>query len=514
MQNFQIDERDSITEKSYSREDWREGYQSIKEEYDYWIDDIEGEIPPELNGTLFKNGPGLLDINGQNIHHPFDGDGMISRITFTNGRAHFSNRFVRTKAYVEEQKAGKILYRGVFGTQKPGGWLANAFDFNLKNIANTNVIYWGGKLLALWEAADPHKLDPQTLETLGKEHFNGVLSEGEAFAAHPRFDPSCEQDNGEPCLVNFSIKPGLSTTITIFELDTAGKIVRKNAHSVPGFAFIHDFAITPNYCIFFQNPVAFNPIPFALGMRGAGECIKFQGDQPTKVLIIPRRSPLTPLEKGGIESSSIKQNKGVQILETQSGFVFHHTNAFEKGDEIIIDSICYENLPEVEPESDFRETDFESLTPGQLWRFHLNLKDNKVSRELIESRCCEFPSVHPDKVGREHRYLYMGATHAVEGNAPLQAFEKVDVETGEKQVWSAAPTGYASEPNFVPRNRNGDEDDGWLLGLVYDSTHHRSDVVILDAKDLNKDPIARLHLKHHIPYGLHGNFVDDVFVDS
>ncbi len=503
MQNFKIDERDLITEKSYSRESWREGYQSITEEYDYWIDDIEGEIPPELKGTLFKNGPGLLDIQGHRIHHPFDGDGMISRFTFTNGRAHYSNRFVRTKAYIEEKKAGKILYRGVFGTQKPGGWLANAFDFNLKNIANTNVIYWGGKLLALWEAADPHKLDPRTLETLGKENFNSVLSEGEAFAAHPRFDPSCEQDNGEPCLVNFSIKPGLSTTITIFELDTAGKIVRKDAHSVPGFAFIHDFAITPNYCIFFQNPVAFNPIPFALGMRGAAECIKFQPNQPTKVLLIPRRSSI---EKGGSQ-------KKVQILETQSGFVFHHTNAFEKDNEIVIDSICYENLPEVEPESDFRDTDFESLTPGQLWRFHLNLENNTVRRELIESRCCEFPSVHPEKVGREHRYLYMGATHADRGNAPLQAFEKVDLATGEKQLWSAAPHGYASEPNFVSRTRHGDEDDGWLLGLVYDSTHHRSDLVILDAKDLNKGLIARLHLKHHIPYGLHGNFVSDVFIN-
>ncbi|MEO1561684.1 MAG: carotenoid oxygenase family protein, partial [Cyanobacteria bacterium J06632_19] len=322
----------------------------------------------------------------------------------------------------------------------------------------------------------------------------------------PRYEPSCEQDNGEPCLVNFSIKPGLSTTITIFELNTAGKIVRKTAHSVPGFAFIHDFAITPNYCIFFQNPVSFNPIPFVLGMRGAGECIKFQGNQPTKVIVIPRKSPLTPLKKGGIQEK-------VQILETQSGFVFHHSNAFEKGDQIVIDSICYESLPEVEPESDFRETDFDALKPGQLWRFHLNLKDNTVSRELIENRCCEFPCVHPEKVGREYRYLYMGATHGMSGNAPLQAFEKVDLQTGEKQVWSAAPNGFASEPNFVPRNRHGDEDDGWLLGLIYDSNHHRSDVVILDAKDLNKGVIAKLHLKHHIPYGLHGNFVNDVFVD-
>ena len=105
-----------------------------------------------------------------------------------------------------EQKAGKILYRGTFGTQKPGGWLANIFDFKLKNIANTNVIYWGGKLLALWEGGEAYRLDPYTLETLGNEYFNGVLSADEAFAAHPRLENNCDQHGGEPCLVNFSIK--------------------------------------------------------------------------------------------------------------------------------------------------------------------------------------------------------------------------------------------------------------------------------------------------------------------
>ncbi|MBF2009190.1 MAG: carotenoid oxygenase family protein [Chlorogloeopsis fritschii C42_A2020_084] len=503
MQTFKVQENASnfpsnFPEKSYNPHEWQGGYQSLKQEFDYWIDDIEGQIPPELNGTLFRNGPGLLDINGQPIHHPFDGDGMISRITFLNGRAHFRNRFVRTAGYLAEQKAGKILYRGVFGTQKPGGWLANAFDFNLKNIANTNVIYWGDKLLALWEAAEPHRLDPHTLETLGKEYFDNILSEGEAFGAHPRFDPSCQLDNGAPCLVNFSIKPGLSTTITIFELDTTGKIVRKHAHSVPGFAFIHDFAITPNYCIFFQNPVTFNPISFVLGMSGAGECIKFQHHQPTRIIIIPRQP----------------KEKKVQILETQSGFVFHHANAFEQDNEIIIDSICYESLPEVEPESDFRKVDFDALKPGQLWRFNLNLDHKTVRQKLIESRCCEFPSLHLQKVGRSHRYLYLGAAHAPSGNAPLQAFLKIDLESGERQLWSAAPQGFASEPVFVPRTNSQHEDDGWVLALVYDAAHHRSDVVILDARDFNQGPIARLHLKHHIPYGLHGNFTFKVFLTT
>jgi all-trans-8'-apo-beta-carotenal 15,15'-oxygenase len=501
MQSFQLQERGTpVQATSYKIEDWQGGYKSVREELDYYIDNVEGRIPPDLQGTLFRNGPGLLDINGQRIHHPFDGDGMIVRVSFNDGRAHFSNRFVRTQGFLEEQAAGKILYRGVFGTQKPGGVLANAFDLRLKNIANTNVIYWGGKLLALWEAAEPHRLDPYTLETLGLDYLDGSLQPGEAFGAHPRIDPSCVRDGGDPCLVNFAIKPGLSSTITLFELDLSGRVARRYAHSVPGFAFIHDFAITPNYCIFFQNPVSFNPLPFALGWRGAGECVQFRPDQPTSIVVIPRHA---------------NAGRQMQILESMSGFVFHHANAFEQGDGIIcMDSICYQSLPAVEPESDFRQVKFEGISPGQLWRFVLNLNTKTVHRELIESRCCEFPSLHPAKVGRQHRYLYIGAAHAATGNAPLQAILKLDLETGTRQLWSAAPGGFMGEPVFVSRPGATREDDGWVIALVYDSTNHRSDVVILDARDLNREPVARLHLKQHIPYGLHGNWTSQYFTSG
>ena len=481
-----------VSEVPYERNDWKKGYESQPNEYDYWIDDVEGEIPAALQGTLFRNGPGLLEVNGQRLHHPFDGDGMISAIAFNKGQAHFSNRFVRTEGFLAEQKAGKILYRGVFGTQKPGGPLANAFDLQIKNIANTNVIYWGGKLLALWEAAEPYRLDPNTLETLGKDDLEGILAEGEAFAAHPRIDPSCSSNAGAPVLVNFAIKPGLSSTIILYEFDEVGKLLRRQERIIPGFAFIHDFAITPNYYLFFQNPVSFNPIPFVLGLRGAGECVKFKPDKPTRIVVIPRNS-----------------KEPMQLLETQAGFVFHHANAFEQDSKIVIDSICYEKLPEVEPNSDFRAVDFDAIAPGQLWRFTLNLSEQTLERRLLEERCCEFPYVHPDRVGRSYQYLFMGAAHNATGNAPLQAILKLDVRTGEQQLWSAAPQGYVSEPIFVPRPNATYEDDGWVITLVYDASHHRSDVVILDGRDLNRGPIARLHLKHHIPYGLHGSWTPE-----
>ena len=482
--------------ESYSLSEWKKGYDSQPHEDDYEITEIEGQIPAELSGTLFRNGPGLLDIAGTPIHHPFDGDGMIAAFTFQDGKAHFRNRFVQTEAYQQEQAQQKILYRGVFGTQKPGGLLNNIFDVRLKNIANTNVIHWGDKLLALWEAAEPHSLNPNTLETNGIDYLGDILKPGDSFSAHPWIDPSCNMDGGEPCLVNFAISPGISSKITIFELATDGKLLRRHSHSIPGFSFIHDFAITPNYCIFFQNAVSFNPLPFLFGMSGAGECVEFQPTKPTRVVVIPRDP----------------NNREMKTFEVSSGFVFHHANAFEKDQKIYIDSIAYASLPQVQPNTNYKEVDFNSLDPGQLWRFNFNLATGEVSKKLVEPRCCEFPTIHPDKVGRDYRYLYIGAGHKDTGrNAPLQAILKLDWQTGETQTHSFAHHGYVSEPIFVPKPGATQEDEGWVLTLVYDGKNHRSTLAVLDAQNIAGEAIALLHLKRHIPYGLHGSWSDKVF---
>ncbi|MBD0308106.1 MAG: carotenoid oxygenase family protein, partial [Microcoleus sp. T1-bin1] len=94
MQTLQTPQPQTAAKKSsYDRADWQRGYESQPNEFDYWIDNIEGKIPAGLQGTFFRNGPGLLDVNGQRLHHPFDGDGMICAIAISEGRAHFRNRF-------------------------------------------------------------------------------------------------------------------------------------------------------------------------------------------------------------------------------------------------------------------------------------------------------------------------------------------------------------------------------------------------------------------------------------
>ena len=479
---------------TFAMEDWRSGYRSQPEEFAYWIEDVEGTIPEALEGTLFRNGPGLLDIGGHRIRHPFDGDGMISSIAFQQGKAYYRNRFVRTEGYVSEKAAGAPLYRGVFGTQKPGGILANLFDLRLKNIANTHVIYWGDKLLALWEAAEPHRLKPETLETLGLDYLDGLLQPGDAFAAHPRIDPGDAEQGREPRLVNFSIKVGLSSTITVHEFAPSGQCIKSYHRSVPGFSFIHDFVITPNYAIFFQNPVSFNPLPFLVGLKGAGECIHLKPKEPTKIIVIPRDG-----------------NGPLKIFDAPACFVFHHANAFEQEGQLIIDSIAYQNFPTLDEGMSYEDVDFSKVPEGQLQRFTLNLNTSTVESECLISRCCEFPTLHPQTVGRPYRYLYIGAAHASQGNAPLQALLKRDLVTGEEQLWSEAPRGFMGEPVFVPYPQGTAEDEGWVLCLTYNAARQCSDLIILAAQNIAAGPVARLKLKHHVPYGLHGSFTSSYF---
>ena len=140
---------------------------------------MSGAIPAELEGTLFRNGPGLLELGGKKLNQPFDGDGMVVRLALRGGRAHFKNAYVRTSGYDAEQSAGRWLFKGAFATGNPsGGWFFNPFDFSVKNVANTHVVQWPqrtaagqpGRLWALWEGGLPHELDPATLATRGESN--------------------------------------------------------------------------------------------------------------------------------------------------------------------------------------------------------------------------------------------------------------------------------------------------------------------------------------------------------
>ncbi len=488
----------SARQPTYDRAEWASAFRNVGVELsDVPVEAARGSLPPELRGTLYRNGPGRLERGGQWVHHPFDGDGMITALRFEGGRVLLRNRFVRTEGWQAEERAGKFVYRGVFGTQKPGGPLANAFDLRLKNIANTHVVRLGDQLLALWEAAEPHALDPITLETRGLSRLGGLLKPGEAFSAHPRFDPG---HHGEPRMVTFGVKAGPTSTIRLMEFAPSGELLAQRRDSFKGFAFLHDFAITPHWAVFLQNAVAFNPLPFVLGHKGAAQCLASKPGEAGAFWLIPR-----PDAESG-------QAAPIQVPAPE-GLVFHHLKAFETpdGQELVVDSIVYDDFPSIGPDTDFRAVDFETIPEGQLMRCRIDLQlvrtepERAVRQELLEQRCCEFACVNPLLQGLEARYGWMAVAERERGNYPLQALEKLDLATGERRLWSAAPRGFVSEPLMVPRPGASAEDDGWVLCLVWNGARSASDLVILKAADLSEQAVLELPLA--IPHGLHGSWV-------
>ncbi len=471
----------------YNKRAWSRGYETLSEEYAYAVQTIEGRIPPELSGTLWRNGPGRYDLGGVRYKHPFDGDGMVCAVTFRDGKAHFQNRYVQTESYRKEQAAGKILYKNVFGTLRPGGFLANMFDFSHKNVANTGIIYHAQKLLALWEAAPPHRLDPHTLETVGLDDLNSLLRDGKPFSAHPRRDPVTDE------LWNFGIEVGLSTRLYLYRIAADGKLLTHRIETLGGLAFIHDFVITQRYAILLQNPMALDPLPFIFGFKGAAECLNFAQGQPTRILLIPHDgSPML-------------------TLETDPFFVFHHVNAYDDGQKIMLDTVRYEDYLKAEEDRDFRETDFSNIPPGRLWRITIDPVTKKVVSQQRGLRACEFPQINPNYVGQAHRYVYMGSANAPEANGPLQALWKVDLITGSEQWYSFAPMGFVGEPLFIPRPGATSEDDGWVMVWVYQADEHRTDITIFDAQTIEHGPIAKLVLPHPVPFGLHGSWSSDFY---
>jgi len=496
----------------YERGDWASAFRNVGVELDgVELRAARGSIPTELVGTLYRNGPGRLERGGQWVHHPFDGDGMITALRFDAGKATLRNRFVRTEGWLAEEEAGRFVYRGVFGTQKPGGPLANAFDLRLKNIANTHVVRLGDQLLALWEAAEPHALDPETLDTRGITLLDGVLKKGEAFSAHPRFDPG---HHGAARMVTFGVKTGPSSTVRLMEFAAvddpasgvrAGQLIAERRDSFKGFAFLHDFAITPNWAVFLQNAVAFNPLPFVMGQKGAAQCLASKPGEAGQFWLIPRPG----------SAAAAANPKPIQVPAPE-GFVFHHLNAFE--DEatgaLVVDSIFYDDFPSIGPETDFRTIDFDTIPAGRLQRCRINLEAARrggasaaaaVTTEVLEERCCEFAMVNPHRQGLQARYTWMAVAGRERGNDPLQAIEKLDLVSGERQVWSAAPRGFVSEPVMVPRDATASEDAGWVLVPIWNSARCGSDLVVLNAADLSEQAVVELPLA--IPYGLHGSWV-------
>ena len=199
---------------------------------------ITGEMPKELCGTLYRNGPNP-QFAPRGPYHWFGGDGMIHAFHIENGNVSYKNRWVRTPKWEIENKEGEGL-SGTFGNPRYTDPRVMALN---STIANTNIVWHGGKLLALEEAHAPFALDPASLMPKGYETFGDKLCG--PFTAHPKIDPK----TGEMVFFGYSAKGRFTKEVSIQTVTADGKVTRAEILEGPFPSMIHDFAVTRNWIV-------------------------------------------------------------------------------------------------------------------------------------------------------------------------------------------------------------------------------------------------------------------------
>jgi carotenoid cleavage dioxygenase len=437
---------------------------------------VLGELPRELRGTYYRNGPNAA-FEPMGRYHWFDGDGMVHAIHIEDGRAHYRNRWVESEGLKEERAAGRALYPGLLdfsATEAP----------RFKVTANTNTVFHANRLLALVESSLPTELDARTLETRGLHDFAGKLAG--PMTAHPKLDP----ENGEMLFFGYSPFPPY---LQYYVVDRAGAIVHAEPIDAAWPSMIHDFAVTATHTVFLLCPIVFD---FAKAAAN-GSIFSWEPERGTRIGVMPRRG----------------RSRDVRWFETDPCYVFHPLNAYDEGDEVVLDVHRYEELLFMSPKA-ARSPSWRDSQVARLHRFRLDLASGAVRSTPLDDHEGEFPRVDERLVGRRHRFGYFAAV-GPEATANLlpefTSIAKIDLERGGRvEVRPHGAGNGCGEPVFVPRRDDAAEDDGWVLYLAYDRDRNASELMVLDARDIGGEPVARVRLPHRVPYGFHGNWVAGV----
>lgn len=460
---------------------YQRSLRNLEHEHGYVPLAVEGDLPADLHGTLRYSGPGLFSLYGRPYRHWFDGDGAMTALRFDGGRAEGAVRVVMSRELREERAAGRALY-STGATPAPQWWRRLGLHF--KNVANTKPMVWNERLFALYEAGLPTELDAATLLTRGETDLDGALHG--YLCAHFHDVPARQ------AMYNFSIERGRRNTLNVYEFPHGGRAVRKLASIVLPFGsgtMLHDFIATERHLVFFIPPVRLRIAPVLLGLKAPLEVLQWRPALGTTVLVVPLDEP-----------------QRFRRFEVDAFFQYHFLNAYERGDEIVVDFVLVEDFEYAFNKHRADRRVDGHPTQGRLHRAVVNVARERVDLQRLWEQPCEFPQVAPDRQGCTHRYGFLLASRDGE---PQTMVAKLDLQGQGSQTIEVGPMQFPSEAVFVPREGAHDEDDGYLLTLVYDAQADRSGAFVYDARDLARGALAKAWFGHMIPRPLHGTWTGE-----
>ncbi|MEM9705506.1 MAG: carotenoid oxygenase family protein [Pseudomonadota bacterium] len=431
--------------------------------------EVVGELPRDLNGAYFRNGPNPINPP-QGMHHWFDGDGMLHGIWFRDGEARYASRYVRSDDCLSALD-GVEKMPGIFSPAEIRDGRTTVY----KDTANTDVIHHNGRLLALWYVSGrPVSVDLETLETIGVEDFGGAYRGN--MSAHSKVDPQ----TGELVFFDYAL---YEPKMTVGTVSSANELTRVQEIELPGPRLPHDMGLTQNYVVLHDLPVIFTDQAIRNRMWQI-----HVADQPTRFGVVPRA--------GGEP----------KWFEFPSCYVYHVINAWEEGDEVVMAACKMAPngfKPDVAAHGPYAPMALVLALRAQPFLWRMNMKTGEGREEQLDDRLSEFPVVNGAFTAQKSRHSY----HVVMDDCIEQRFcalLKYDLQTGACERHDFPDGVFGSEPAFGPRDGAIEEDDGYVTTFTTDLNTGKSEAYVIDAKNFSSAPVARVKLRARVPAGFHG----------
>lgn len=455
----------------------RIGFETLADEVRVDSLPVEGELPPWLEGALIRTGPAQFETERGSMRHWFDGLAMLHRFGFGGGRVTYANRYLDTEAKRAADAKGEIQY-SEFATDPCRSLFKRAFTLfqpKLTDNCNVNLLKLGERFVAMTETPLPVQFDPDTLAAAG------VAWEvpGELTTAHPHLD------RASGGMLNYAAKLGPRSKYRFFHLApdatepdvTASLPVREPA-------YMHSFGLSERWIVLAEFPFVVNPLRLALSGRPYIENYRWRPELGTRFTLIDRAS-----------------GEAHGPFDADACFGFHHVNAFDDGDEVVVDASVFADAAIVEDLYLDRLRAGKPIPAPELRRFRIHPGSGRVTAERLTEEGLDLPRINYGRCN-ERPYRHVWGVGIGDGGY-LDRIVAADLETRTTRAWEE-PGCYPGEPVFASEPGAEDEDAGVLLSVVLDATAGSSFLLVLDAATLRER--ARARAPHHIPFSFHGQF--------
>ena len=447
---------------------------------------IEGQIPKDLNGTLYRVGAHQFEAFGKTHNHWFDGDGGLVKIHFSRGDITAS--VAHLDLHNEQEAAKGDFLIGRFGRAPKGIWrrIKAIWDYRqYQNSANTALMLYKKKLFALYEAGMAVEVDKNTLETKREESFDVAIR---SFSAHPKYIAK------KKITYNFGFRVLPTPSLDIFALPENGHPEKLGSLGYNGSTFLHDFGISENYAIFVISPVFISAIDMIFKGQSVADGMTFKTSKRTIVK--------------GVRLDDFSKQFEIPIAP----LLYTHTiNCFESNNSIILDGITYADGTNLDwINSVKRGNSYQKSSDGRVTRFTIDPHKESVD---VTHKCqdMEVPTIQQDRVGDEHRFIYGAAYHSqtTDGKGLYKALKRIDRSKNEVKTLFVDDDQVMSEPIYVPKDEKKQETgDGYVLSLNHDLKSQKSYCAISCFQD-KPQVLAKIWFDHHIPFTFHGLWEPD-----